>query len=150
MNISIGSFTCRKLQQLDTWPEWKQGEISQLDKMDKLGMYGKPCKAPRKAVILCPNWQYHLKHSCDCRSYNCCDRSQRATPALHALNSIYSSCVNQPVQRLFLSFLLLMTTKSMVVISKILLPIVLALMSHFICELIMHILNGGHNVTTRI
>ena len=51
----IGSFTCHKLQQLDTWPDWKQGEFSLLDKMAKLGMYGKPCKAPRKATILCPH-----------------------------------------------------------------------------------------------
>ena len=37
---AIDSYTRRKLQQLDTWPDWKQGEISQLDKMAKLGMYG--------------------------------------------------------------------------------------------------------------
>ena len=49
---ALGSFTRRKLQQLDTWPDWKQGEISQLDKMDKLGMYGKPCKAPCNAIVL--------------------------------------------------------------------------------------------------
>ena len=32
---SIVSFTSCKLQQLDTWPGWKQGETPQLDKMDK-------------------------------------------------------------------------------------------------------------------
>ena len=72
---SIGSFTRRKLQQLDTGPEWKQGEISQLYKMDKLGMYGKPCKAPRKTIILRSHWQYHLKRTCDRRFRNCCDGS---------------------------------------------------------------------------
>lgn len=62
---ALGSFTCRKLQKLDTWLDWKQGEISQLDKMAKLGMYGKPCKAPCNAIILCPHWQYHLKRTGD-------------------------------------------------------------------------------------
>ena len=53
---AIGNFHRRKLQLLDTLPDWKQGEISQLDKMDKVGMYGKPCKAPRKAIVLRPHW----------------------------------------------------------------------------------------------
>ena len=35
------------------------------------------------------------------RSRNCCDGSPRAAPALHKLASTYSSCVEQPVQRLF-------------------------------------------------
>ena len=64
-DYSIGIFTCRKLQKLDTWPDWKEGEISQLDKMAKLGMYGKPCKAPRKAIVLRPHWQYHFKRTGD-------------------------------------------------------------------------------------
>ena len=98
---AIGKFTRRKLQQLDTWPDWKHGEMSQLDKMAKVGMYGKPCKAPRKAIVLRPHWQYHLKRTGDRRSRNCCDGSKRAAPALHAVTSTYSSCVNQPVQRLF-------------------------------------------------
>ena len=52
---SIGSFICRKLQQLDTWPALKQGKISQVDKMAKLEMDGKPYKAPCKAMILHPH-----------------------------------------------------------------------------------------------
>ena len=43
-----------------------------------------------------------------------------------------------------------MITKFTVVISKMLLHIVLVLMCLLICVLIMHILNGGNNVTTRI
>ena len=97
---SIGSFTHHKLQKLDTWKDWKQGELFQLDKMKRLSMYGQPCKAPCKAIVLCPHWQYHLKRTGNRRSRNCCDSSKRATPALHAVTSIYSSCVDQPVQRL--------------------------------------------------
>ena len=146
---SIGSFTRQKLQQLDTRPDWKGDEISQLDKMAKSGMYGKPCKALCKAIILRSHWQYHLKHTGDRHSHNCCDGSKRAAPALHVVTSTYSSCVNQPIQQLFLYFQLLMITRSMVVISKMLLCIVPALMSKLICVLIIHILNGGPNVTIK-
>ena len=97
---SIESFTRRKLQQLDTWPDWKQSGISQLDKMAKLGMYGKPYKVPSKTSVLRPHWQYHLKRTGDRCSRNCCDGSKRATPVLYIVNSTYFSCVNQPVQRL--------------------------------------------------
>ena len=52
---SICSFIRQKIQQLGTWPDLKQGEISQLDKMAMLGMYDNPCKAPRKVIILRPH-----------------------------------------------------------------------------------------------
>ena len=69
--------------------------------MAKLGIYGKPCKASWKVIVLCPHWQYHLKYTGDQRSVNCYDGSKRATPALHAVTSTYSICVDQFVQRLF-------------------------------------------------
>ena len=43
-------------------------------------MYGKPCKAPRNAIVLRPHWQYHLKRTGDRRSRNCCNGSKRAAP----------------------------------------------------------------------
>ena len=52
---SLGHFTRRKLKQLDTWPEWRKGEVDQLDKMERLGMYGKPCKRPPNAIVLRPH-----------------------------------------------------------------------------------------------
>ena len=85
---------------MDTWPDWKKDEISQLDKMVKVGMYGKPCKAPCKAIVLHPHWQYHLKRTGDHRSCNCCDGSKCAAPVFHTVTSTYSSCVNPPVQQL--------------------------------------------------
>ena len=100
VEYSIGSFIRRKLQQLNTWPDWKQGGISQLDKMAKLGMYDKPCKTPCKAIFLRSPWQYHLKHTGDRCSRNCCDGSKFAAPALHAVTSTYSSCVKQLLQSL--------------------------------------------------
>ena len=69
--------------------------------MAKLGMYGKPCKTPCKAIFLRPHWQYHLKRTGDCRFRNCCDGSKRAATALNEVASTYSSCVIQPVQHLF-------------------------------------------------
>ena len=62
-------------------------------------MYGTPCKAPRKAprkaIILRPHWQFQLKHTGDRRSRNCCDGSKCAAPELHAVTSSYSSFVNK-------------------------------------------------------
>ena len=69
--------------------------------MAKLGMYCKPCKAPSKAIVLRPHWQYQLKGTGDRLSRNYCDGSKRAASAFHAVTSTYSSSVDQPVQRLF-------------------------------------------------
>ena len=53
---SIGSITCCKLQKLDTWPDWKKCELSQLNKMNRLGMCSRPCKRPCNATVLCSHW----------------------------------------------------------------------------------------------
>jgi hypothetical protein len=66
-------------------------------------MYGEPVPRPEdpQAIILRSHWQYRVKSSGKRRSRNCCDGSARAAPALHGITSTYSSCVDQPVQRLF-------------------------------------------------
>ena len=98
---ALGTFTRRKLKTLETWPEWKAGETKQLDHFEKLGMYGKPQARPPGAIVLRPHWQYQLKRDGTRRSRNCCDGSKRAAPLLHKLAKTHSSCVEQPVQRLF-------------------------------------------------
>ena len=52
----VCSFIRCKLQKLDTWKDFKQGGLSQLDKMKISGMYGQPCKAPRNVIVICPYW----------------------------------------------------------------------------------------------
>jgi hypothetical protein len=52
---ALGSFTRRKLQNLSTWPLWKEAEIKQLDQFHDLGMYGQPCKRPPGAIVLPPH-----------------------------------------------------------------------------------------------
>jgi hypothetical protein len=99
--LSLGHFTRRKLKQLDTWPLWHAGEFKQLDQFHALGMYGDPIPRPPTAIVLRQHWQYHIKRDGTCRARNCCDGSPRAAPALHKLVETYSSCVEQPVQRLF-------------------------------------------------
>jgi hypothetical protein len=47
------------------------------------------------------HWEYRIKRDGTRRSRQCCDGSPRAAPALHRLVSTYSSCVEQPIQRLF-------------------------------------------------
>ncbi|MCE2995760.1 MAG: hypothetical protein LW863_09190 [Flammeovirgaceae bacterium] len=98
---ALGHFTRRKLKTLSTWPEWQAGEFQQLDQFRDLGMYGNPCVAPPGAVILRMHWQYKIKRDGTRRSRQCCDGSPRAAPTLHRLVSTYSSCVEQPIQRLF-------------------------------------------------
>ena len=98
---ALGRFTRRKLKKLDTWPEWRAGEHKQLDHFHSLQMYGKPVPKPRNAIVLRPHWQYSVKRDGTRRSRNCCDGSPRAAPVLHGIASTYSSCVEQPVQRLF-------------------------------------------------
>ena len=64
-------------------------------------MYGDPIPRPKDAIVLRQHWQYHIKRDGTRRSRNCCDGSKRAAPALHRVVQTYSSCVEQPVQRLF-------------------------------------------------
>ena len=100
---ALGTFTRRKLKTLSTWLEWQAGEFKQLDRFQALRMYGEPVPRPSdpKAIILRPHWQYKVKNNGTRRSRNFCDGSPRAAPALHGIASTYSSCVEQPFQRLF-------------------------------------------------
>ncbi|KAG7344102.1 reverse transcriptase RNA-dependent DNA polymerase [Nitzschia inconspicua] len=98
---ALGFFTRRKLQRLSTWPDWQRGVFKQLDLMHDLGMFGAPVAAPPGAIILRLHWQYQIKRSGERHSRSCCDGSLRAAPLLHQVASTYSSCVEQPIQRMF-------------------------------------------------
>ena len=100
---ALGHFTRRKLRKLDTWDEWLAGERKQLDQFHTQQLYGKPVARPPDAIVLRPHWQYHIKRDGTRRSRNCCDGSPRAAPILHGLITTYSSCVEQPIQRMFFS-----------------------------------------------
>ena len=66
-------------------------------------MFGEPCKLPPNGILLRAHWQYQVKRNGERPSCNCCDRSKRAAPLLHAIAKTYSSCVKQPVQRMFIA-----------------------------------------------
>ena len=53
-------------------------------------------------VVLRPHWQYSVKRYGVRRSRMCCNGSKKAAPQLHAVASTWSSCVELPVQRVFL------------------------------------------------
>ena len=55
----------------------------------------------RNSILLRPHWTYAIKSDGTRRSRYCCDGSPSAAPVLHGIASTYSSCVEQPVQRLF-------------------------------------------------
>jgi len=102
---ALGHFTRRKLKGLDTWNDWEAGERKQLTQFHDLQMFGAPVMMPkdRKTIILRPHWQYHIKRDGTRRARLCCNGSKQAAPLLHALSLTYSSCVEHPVQRLFLA-----------------------------------------------
>ena len=64
-------------------------------------MFGPPEHKPPGAIVLRPHWQCSIKRDGTRRSRNCCDGSPRSAPLLHGIASTCSSCVEQPVQRLF-------------------------------------------------
>ena len=103
---ALGHFTRRKLKQLDNWPEWEKGEHKQLNQFYYQKMFGEPVDASTldpASIILRPHWQYQVKRDGTRRSRLCCDGSKRAAPKLHELAKTWSSCLEQPVQRLFLA-----------------------------------------------
>merc|ERR1712032_1455642 len=70
---------------------------------DKLQMYGEPTRLPPDSVFLHPHWQYHVKHSGTRWSCQCAGVSKKSAPILHVLADSYSSCVDKPIQHLFLT-----------------------------------------------
>ena len=54
---AIGTFTRQKLKNLDTWDEWHEGELQQLDNFENSKMYSKPMYAPKDTIIIRPHWQ---------------------------------------------------------------------------------------------
>ena len=126
--LSFERFTRFKLKRLSTWNEWQAGERKQLDQLDRQGLYGSPVSKPPGAIVLRPHWQYSIKQDGTRRSHNCCDGSPRAAPNLDGLISTYSSCVEQPIQRMFFSL------AAMVVMHLTLLPTLHHQLSQHMCR----------------
>ena len=61
-----------------------------------------PITLTETPVVLQPHWQYLVKRSGVRQSRMCCNGSKKAAPQLHAVASTWSSCVELPVQRIFL------------------------------------------------
>ena len=101
----LGHFTRKKLKKLSTWNEWKQGEVKQIEQFMNQKMFGDPIDPitlPETAIIMRPHWQYKLKRSGVRRSRMCCNGSKKAAPTLHVVASTWSSCLELPIQRMFL------------------------------------------------
>ena len=61
-----------------------------------------PLTLPKDAVILQPHWNCVVKRSGVRRSRQCCNGSKFTAPLLHAMVSTWSSCVELPIQQLFI------------------------------------------------
>lgn len=92
---ALGSFTRRKLRNLESWPIWKGAVGQKLDDFVGLEMYSEHCSPhpPWCHCVLCQHWMYKIKSDGTHRAQNCCDSSKRATPALHHLSSTYTRLV---------------------------------------------------------
>ena len=102
---ALSYFTQKKLKKLLTWEEWKNREERQINQFVQQSMFGKVRFSdglPKNALILRPHWQYVVKKSGVRRSQVCCNGSKKAVLQLHAVASTWSSCVELPVQRLFM------------------------------------------------
>ena len=91
------------MKRLSTWDEWGKSERNKLNQMHDLVMFGKPIYAPKSSIVLRPHWQYSIKRNGIRISIQWFDGSKRSAPILRYLALIYSSCVEHPIQRLFLA-----------------------------------------------
>ena len=101
----LGHFTRRKLKKLTTWPLWLAGETKQLDQFAIQKMFGDPIDASTlssDSILLRAHWNYTVKRDGTRRSRLCGDGSKRSAPMLHSIAATWSSCVELPIQRLFL------------------------------------------------
>jgi hypothetical protein len=48
---------------------------TQLNSMDKDGIYDHPCKHPESAIVLHQVWTYNVKYEGTLKAHNCCDGS---------------------------------------------------------------------------
>ena len=100
---ALGHHARQKLETLENWPQWLASKLKQLDQFHDLEMCGEPCPLPPNGVLLCSHWQCQVHHSGERQLRQCCDGSKRAAPMLHAIAKTCSSCVEQPVQHLFIA-----------------------------------------------
>jgi hypothetical protein len=59
----LSSFTHKRHKTLDTWPLWHANGVTQLDQLQALGMFGKPCYQPKDSILLNSHWKYRIKQS---------------------------------------------------------------------------------------
>ena len=71
--------------------------------MHELGVFGKPIDVPKNAIFLRPHWKYANNRNGTRRYRQLFYGSRRAATVLIQLTLAYSSCVEHPVQRLFLA-----------------------------------------------
>ena len=61
-----------------------------------------PITLPESTLTLWPHWQYSVKGSGVRQSQMCCNGFKKAAPQLHAEASTWLSCVELPIQQIFL------------------------------------------------
>jgi hypothetical protein len=106
----LTSFTHRNLQRLANWHDWDAAFDAQLDAHHAAGTLGLPVPRPRSAPgeprpnVLRMIWNNLVKVDGTRKTRGCLDGLVRAAPWLRQNTQTYSSCIEQPCQRLFYAF----------------------------------------------
>ena len=98
-------FTWKRLQKLSTWNKWKKDGHKQLNSFEQQQMFNDPIVVAllsKDALILRLHWQYAAKKCGVQRSRLCCTGNKCTAHWLYEMASIWSPCVELPMQRLSL------------------------------------------------
>jgi hypothetical protein len=91
---SGSKWTRRKLRELACWSRWKLAETVQLNRMDKDGMYGPPCRPHADATVLRQVWTYNVKYKGTLKAHNCCNGSVLKGRGIEYVRH-YTACISQ-------------------------------------------------------
>ena len=104
----LPAFTRKRLMKLSNWHEWQAADDKQLDQHFDAGTIGmavpRPPKDPDKpSQVFRLHWARLVKATGVRKSRACLDGSKRAAPWLRMMVQTYSSCVELPCLRAFLT-----------------------------------------------
>ena len=107
--IHIAKLQRQKLQQQTDWRGFFESEWKQLNRYNKVGMFGTPCRCKKGMTILPWVWTYLYENTegeigkDSTKSRGTCNGGPRYCDK-STLTETYAACVEQPIQRLTYTF----------------------------------------------
>jgi len=104
LQLKISKLTRRRLQGTDEWEQFHKSEWKQLNRYDKVEMFGTPIRYQEGMIALPWVWTYIFKENgltgdAEAKSRGTCNGGPRYGEAV-TLAETYASCVEQPIHRL--------------------------------------------------